>query len=87
MLKNWKYFFIIIICIKLSTSLTGQFPQIKLSPKNSMNELFFTANLCLGTPGDQCFDFRIDFSSFYIRLVQYNETLGQRFIETFNTSN
>lgn len=87
MLKNLKYFFIIIICIKLSTSLTGQFPQIKLSPKNSMNELFFTANLCLGTPGDQCFDFRIDFSSFYITLVQYNETLGQRFIQTFNPSN
>lgn len=87
MLKNWKNFFIFIVLIQISFSLNEQFPQIKLTPKNTMNELFFTANLCLGTPGDQCFDFRIDFSSFYITLVKYNETLGQRFFQTFNPAN
>ena len=69
-----------------SICLYDQFPIMKLTPKSSTSENFLTTNICIGTPGDQCFDLRLDFSSFYITVVNKTEKNKEKSYQTFNTS-
>ena len=79
------YIALFFIC-GISICLTNQFPIMKLTPKSSTTENFLTTNVCIGTPGDQCFELRLDFSSFYISVVNKTEKNKEKNYHTFNTS-
>ena len=79
------YIALFFIC-GISICLTNQFPIMKLTPKSSTTENFLTTNVCIGTPGDQCFELRLDFSSFYISVVNKTEKNKEKSYHTFNTS-
>ena len=77
-----EYIALFFIC-GISICLTNQFPIMKLTPKSSTTENFLTTNVCIGTPGDQCFELRLDFSSFYISVVNKTEKNKEKNYNTF----
>lgn len=74
------------LLFSLSHCLYNQFPVMKLTPKSSTTENFLTTNVCIGTPGDQCFELRLDFSSFYITVVNKTEKNKEKSYQSFNSS-